>query len=157
MIVVAAKALKLRILGSSMTEPLLVEIVAYAPTAFYHCTHCEVAWRAAGVTNHIHDEQVSSSLPPDLAQEYAAISEWVRQLFREHCDRVAVKVVDAASLEGFFKMLRYGLHRPPAVIVARKARFGGGVADALAGAGQEIDRQLDAPRQERRGRLDSRL
>jgi hypothetical protein len=31
-----------------MERPLLVEIIAYAPTAFYHCTHCEVAWREMG-------------------------------------------------------------------------------------------------------------
>ena len=34
-----------------MTKPLLVEIIAYAPTAYYHCTHCEVAWREMGATN----------------------------------------------------------------------------------------------------------
>ena len=50
-----------------MVKTLLVEIIAYAPTAFYHCTHCEVAWRASGMTNAFHDEQVRSSLPGDLA------------------------------------------------------------------------------------------
>ena len=51
-----------------MKAPLLVEIVAYAPTAFYHCTHCEVAWREMGVSNRIHEEQTLNSLPADLAQ-----------------------------------------------------------------------------------------
>ena len=46
-----------------MAEPLLVEIVTYAPTAFYHCTHCEVAWHEAGMTHTLHTEQVASSLP----------------------------------------------------------------------------------------------
>ena len=41
-----------------MTKPLLVEIIAYAPTAYYHCTHCEVAWREMGATNRIHEEQM---------------------------------------------------------------------------------------------------
>ena len=26
-------------------KPLLVEIIAFAPTAYYHCMDCEVAWR----------------------------------------------------------------------------------------------------------------
>ena len=48
-----------------MSKPLQVEIIAYAPTAYYHCTHCEVAWREMGATNRIHQEQLSSSLPED--------------------------------------------------------------------------------------------
>ncbi len=120
-------------------EPLLVEVIAYAPTAYYHCTHCEVAWRSAGGSNHTHEEQVQSSLPEDLAREYQAVSDWVRELFRIHCDRVAVKVIDAASLEGFYKSLRYSVRRYPAVIVDRQLRFGGG---ALQDAEKEIARLL---------------
>jgi hypothetical protein len=99
-----------------MSKPLMVEIIAYAPTAFYHCTHCEVAWREMGASNNIHDEQVQSSLPPDLADDYQAISDWVRELFRLYCDQLLVKVIDAASLEGFVKSLRNGIHRYPAII-----------------------------------------
>lgn len=103
-----------------MSEPLMVEIIAYAPTAFYHCTHCEVAWREMGASNHIHDEQVQSSLPPDLADDYQAISDWVREVFRLYCDQLLVKVIDAASLEGFVKSLRNGIHRYPAIILEGK-------------------------------------
>ena len=124
-----------------MGYPLLVEIIAYAPTAFYHCTHCEVAWKEMGVSNHFHDEQVQSSLPVDLAQEYQAISDWVREVFRLHCDRVVVKVIDATSLEGFFKTFRYKAHQLPVVIIDQTIKFSGG---ALEQAGQEITRQLEA-------------
>lgn len=128
-----------------MSQPLLVEIVAYAPTAFYHCTHCEVAWRTAGVSNRLHDEQVAASLPPDLAADYGTISDWVRDLFGRHCDRIAVKVVDAASIEGVFKTLRHGLRRYPAVIVDRKARFAGALREVLAAAAAEVSRRLAQP------------
>ncbi|HEX9116564.1 MAG TPA: DUF1525 domain-containing protein [Anaerolineae bacterium] len=125
-----------------MAEPLLVEIVAYAPTAYYHCTHCEVAWREIGVTNHLHDEQVESSLPVELARDYQAVSDWVRDLFARQGDRVVVKVIDAASLEGVVKSLRYGVRRFPAIIVGREARFSGEAADALQGAAAEVDRRV---------------
>ncbi len=46
-----------------MSKPLLVEIIAYAPTAFYHCTHCEIAWREIGMSNQAHKEQLQNSLP----------------------------------------------------------------------------------------------
>jgi hypothetical protein len=123
-----------------MDEPLLVEIIAFAPTAFYHCSHCEVAWREMGASNRIHSEQVESSLPADLTSDYQAVSDWVREIFRVHCDRVVIKVIDAASVQGVIKSLRYGAHRFPAIIVDRRGRFLGRAA--LAQAADEIDRLL---------------
>jgi hypothetical protein len=123
-----------------MNEPLLVEVIAYAPTAYYHCTHCEVAWREMGKSNRVHEEQLESSLPEDLQREYLAVSDWVRELFRVHCDRLIVKVIDAASIEGVIKSLRYKARRYPAIIVNQRGRFLGG--DALARAADEIHRLL---------------
>ena len=123
-----------------MTKPLLVEIIAYAPTAYYHCTHCEVAWREMGVTNRIHEEQMESSLPQDLIQDYETVSAWVREMFRVHCDAILLKVIDAASVEGFYKSLRYNARRYPAVIVNRNARFIG--SEKLSSASEEIAHQL---------------
>jgi hypothetical protein len=120
--------------------PLLVEIIAYAPTAYYHCTHCEVAWREMGADNRIHEEQLASSLPEDLIKEYQMVSDWVRELFRVHCDAIVLKVIDAASVEGFYKSLRYNARRYPAVIVNRKARFLG--RQMLSAASEEIAHQL---------------
>jgi hypothetical protein len=60
-------------------------------------------------------------------------------MFKRYCDELVVKVVDAASLEGFFKALRYGARRFPAVIVAGEARFQDGDFEA---AGKEIERRL---------------
>jgi hypothetical protein len=125
-----------------LDAPLLVQILAYAPNAFYHCTHCEVAWREMGMDNHIHEEQTRNSLPPDLAQEYQRISDWVRELFKQHCDRVVVKVVDVASIEGFFKALRYGIHRYPAVIIEGKTRFNGSALEqASLAIAQRLERE----------------
>jgi hypothetical protein len=128
-----------------MNKPLLVEIIAYAPTAYYHCTHCEVAWREMGATNRIHEEQMESSLPKDLIEDYQKVSDWVREMFRVHCDAIILKVIDAASVEGVYKSLRYNARRYPAVIVNGvngKARFLG--SDKLPSASEEIANQLAA-------------
>jgi len=119
---------------------LLVEIIAYAPTAYYHCTHCEVAWREMGATNRVHEEQLESSLPEDLTREYEIVSNWVKDMFKEHCDAILLKVIDAASIEGFYKALKYNARRYPAVIVNRKARFLG--TEMLSAASAEIARQV---------------
>ena len=123
-----------------MSKTLLVEIIAYAPTAYYHCTHCEVAWREMGATNRIHEEQMLSSLPEDLVKEYKTVSNWVREMFRVHCDNILLKVIDAASIEGFYKSLKYNARHYPAVIVDGKSRFIG--SQMLPAAGEEIAHQL---------------
>lgn len=123
-----------------MSRPLVVEIIAYAPTAYYHCTHCEVAWREMGTTNRIHDEQISSSLPEDLIKEYGVVSEWVKEMFRIYCDRIVLKVIDAASIEGFYKSLKYNARHYPAVIVNGQSRFIG--RQMLPAASEEIAHQL---------------
>jgi hypothetical protein len=122
-------------------KPLLIEIVAYAPTAFYHCTHCEVVWHETGFSKGLHEEQVASALPSDMQQDYQAVSDWVRHLFKVHCDRVIVKVIDTTSIEGFWKSLRHGLRRYPAVIVDGRVKFSG--TDFAAAEG-EITRRLAA-------------
>jgi hypothetical protein len=122
-----------------MGEPLWIEIIAYAPTAYYHCMHCEVAWREIGVDNRIHDEQVSSSLPVELLHEYQSISDWVNEIFQRHGNLLIVKVIDAASPEGLLKSLRYRLKHYPSIIVDHQAQYTG---EKLLEAGKEIDRRL---------------
>jgi hypothetical protein len=53
---------------------------------------------------------------------------------------MVLKVIDAASVEGFYKSLRYNARRYPAVIVNRKARFAG--SEMLSSASEEIAHQL---------------
>jgi len=124
-----------------MTEPVQVEIVAYAPTAFYHCTHCEVVWKEVGFGKSLRQEQVASGLPEDLASDYQAASDWVKRLFATYGDRVVVRVIDAASVEGFVKSVRHGLRRFPATIVGGHRMIGDdfsradkAIAEQLAGA-----------------------
>jgi hypothetical protein len=93
-----------------------------------------------GADNRIHEEQVESSLPEDLMQEYRMVSDWVKDLFRVHCDAVLLKVIDAASIEGLYKSLRYNARRYPAVIVAGRSLFLG--TQMLSAASEEIAHQL---------------
>jgi hypothetical protein len=121
------------------TLPLLVEIVAYAPTAFFHCAHCEVAWQATGFDRGLRAEQARAGLPADLAADYQAVSDWVRSLLGRWGSRVAVKVIDAASIEGFWKTVRHGLRRYPAVLVAgRRCSAGPGFEAAEAAVAQQL-------------------
>ena len=76
-----------------------------------------MTWQLAGVGRKIHREQLDSGLPPDLAAEFHSLSEWAQGLPQRYGSRVTVRLVDAASIEGFFKSLFRRLHRYPAFVV----------------------------------------
>ena len=107
----------------SAQEPIRVEVLAYAPTAFFHCRHCELVWQQTGTGRALRQEQLASSLPDDLMRQYQQISDWVLKMAETYGSRLQFKVIDAASLEGWFKSLRYWVRRYPAVIVDGRTKF----------------------------------
>ena len=109
-------------------KPLTVEVIAYAPTQFFHCTHCEVLFQEADVkgVKKFHADAVETSMPPDMMQEYRNLSDWVLGAVERYNGRVVFKIIDAASMEGLLKSVRYGVRKFPAVIVNGKAKQTGG-------------------------------
>lgn len=121
--------------------PVRVEIITYTPTRFYHCLHCEVVWHQVGHGPKIHAEQDQTALPDDLRRDYQVLSDWVRGLYARYGGALEVTVVDAASVEGVLKALRYGTRRFPAIVIAGRERIAGG---DLAAAEAAIERHLAA-------------
>jgi hypothetical protein len=122
-------------------RPIHVDVLTYAPTVFTHCQHCEVAFGQAGIGERLHREQARESLPQDLRSEFASVAEWVHELVSRHGPRIDVRVIDAASIRGFWTSLRYGTRRYPAVIVERDDRY---VGVDLPLAEAEIERRVAA-------------
>jgi hypothetical protein len=118
-------------------KPLTVEVITYAPTVFYHCQHCEVAFQEMGIGERLRRAEAAQALPDDLAREFQAWSDWIHRLLERHGSRVRVKVVDAASIEGVIESLRHRVGRYPAVIVDGSEKRRGSDFEAL-------DRVIDA-------------
>ncbi len=106
-------------------KPIMVEVLAHAPTAYYHCLHCEFVWHGVGIGQSVHREQLDSSLPGELQAEYNELVRGIRRLVEKYCGRVVVKVVDATSLEGVWKSLKYGARRLPVFVVDGRDRVVG--------------------------------
>ncbi len=98
-------------------KPIVIEVLVYAPTMFFHCQHCEFVWQQTDGSPRFHEEQVESSIPEDLKQEYQRLSDWVLDVAEDYKSRVVFKIIDAASIEGVFKSLRYRVRRFPAMVV----------------------------------------
>jgi hypothetical protein len=106
-------------------KPVSIQVITYAPTAFYHCQHCELAFREVGVGERLRRRDAAEALPDDLIREFQAVSDWVHAVLQRHGGRVRVDVLDAASIRGFLTSLRHRVGRYPAVIVdGRDKRIG---------------------------------
>jgi hypothetical protein len=142
--------------------PVTVEVLTYAPTVFYHCQHCEMVFQRAGIGDRVHREQAKEALPDDLRAEFDELSHWVHDTVDRFGDRIRIKIVDAASIEGFLKSLRHRIGRYPTVVIDGKEKIVGkdyarlqAVLEARLGpenqppmaAGKEVFEQSDGPRQ----------
>ena len=119
-------------------QPVSVRVITYAPTVFRHCQHCEVAFEGMGLGERIHRAEARDSLPDDLAAEFQQVSDWVHGLLRRHAGRVAISVIDAASIEGVWASIRHRVRRYPAVIVGDTEKRSGTTDFA------ELDAMVDA-------------
>jgi hypothetical protein len=107
---------------TSPRKPVTIEVLVYAPVAFFHCMHCELIWRESGARTRDRHEQLETSLPADLQVQYQRLSDWVREMVEAHGPRLRFRIVDAVSVEGWFKSLRYRVRRYPAVIMDGKVK-----------------------------------
>jgi hypothetical protein len=124
-------------------KPVTVQVITYAPTVFYHCQHCELTFQEMGIGEKLRRAEAAEALPDDLARDYQVLSDWVHGLLERHGRGLRVRVIDAASIEGFIASLRHRVSRYPAVIVdGRDKRIGSDFAalDPL------IDRALGGDR-----------
>ena len=99
-------------------EPVTIEVITYAPTAYYHCQHCEIAFQEMGIGERLRRQEAAESLPDDLSAEFQELSDWVHATLVRHGGAVRVRVVDAASVEGVLESMRHRVYRYPAFIVA---------------------------------------
>ena len=70
-----------------------------------------------GLRQKVQREMLESGLPEDLKDEFHQLSEWARTLPAKFGGRVYVRLIDAASIEGFFKCLVRRFARYPAFTV----------------------------------------
>ncbi len=70
-----------------------------------------------GLRQKVQREMMDSALPEDLKAAFHDLSEWAHTLPGKFDNRVSVRLVDAASIEGFYKSLIRRFRRYPAFAV----------------------------------------
>jgi hypothetical protein len=67
-----------------------------------------------GLRQKVQREMTETGLPDDLKREFHGLSEWAHTLPSKFGERVSLRLIDAASIEGFFKSLWGRFNRYPA-------------------------------------------
>jgi hypothetical protein len=93
-------------------------------TFFDHCRHCEVIFDQAGLDRKFHQKEMDE-YPSDLKEEYAKLSDWIRELTRLYKHRLLIKLIDVQSPLGIYRSLRYWIRTYPTFIIEGKETYTG--------------------------------
>jgi hypothetical protein len=77
-----------------------------------------------GIRQKVQREMADTGLPDDLKREFHELSEWAYTLPEKFGQRIQLRLIDAASIEGFFKSLFRRFHRYPAFTVGSRRYVG---------------------------------
>ncbi len=69
------------------------------------------------------DNQDLNEYPEDLKEDYLFLSGWVKELARRYGENILIRVVDAQSLQGFYKSIRYRIFRYPGFVINKRQTY----------------------------------
>ena len=105
-------------------KPILLEVVARVMTSFDQCRRCKILFDQTGLNQKIQQKEIDE-YPPDLREENRKLSDWMRELNRLYRHRLSIRLIDAPSLLGIYKSLRYRIRTYPTFIVEKKETYVG--------------------------------
>jgi len=103
----------------SIMKPISVEVVTNLLTVFGHCSRCDLIFTESGFEDQVNNEALAE-YPKDLREELHQLSDWIRELTRLYKHRIRIRIIDAKSLPGIYKSIRYRFRKYPAFIVNRE-------------------------------------
>jgi hypothetical protein len=111
-------------LSTPPPNPVLLEVLAHIPTDFFHCSHCERFFDAAGIGTPVHRE-IQADYPPEVLDEAGRLAMWLQDLLAQYGEQLCIHIIDPQSPEGLFKSLRYWVRRYPTFIIDRRTKYTG--------------------------------
>jgi len=101
---------------SPASKPVQLQVLAYMPSEWRHCSHCERLFEAVDIGAQVRRE-MRVGYPPGMLEQAERLALWLQELSALYGQRLQIRVVDPQSLEGFALSLRYWLRRYPAFVL----------------------------------------
>jgi hypothetical protein len=111
-------------------NPVLLEVVFPVPALYGLCPSCEFFSEEADLRTP-KNRQDLNEYPEELKADYLFLSDWIRELAQRYGPRLSIKVIDAQSLQGLYKSIRFAVRRYPAFIIDRREKYSGKNKDDL--------------------------
>jgi hypothetical protein len=107
-----------------------VEVIAPLVSGVKHCQHCTPFMDDAGLSDRINRDELNS-VPAEMWQEYARLSQLVRDLSARFGPRLQITLIDPHTPMGLWKSLRHWVRRYPTFIVNGRSKYAGWDSSAL--------------------------
>jgi hypothetical protein len=101
-----------------------LEVIALLISGAKHCSHCQNFFDDAGISQQVQQEQLNS-YPEEMWQDYARLSQMVRDLSARYGDQLRIILIDPHSPLGLWKSLRHWVRTYPTFIVNGQAKYTG--------------------------------
>ncbi|MBI4573894.1 MAG: hypothetical protein HY713_11505 [candidate division NC10 bacterium] len=114
-----------------------VEVIAPLISGATHCQHCENFLDDVGISQRVQEEELKS-YPEEMWQDYARLSQMVRDLTARYGNQLRITLIDPHTPMGLWKSVRHWVRSYPTFIVNGQAKYAGwdlGSLDCLLRAG----------------------
>src|SRR5512138_1405863 len=105
-------------------ERVTLEVIAPLISGAKHCSYCQVFLEDAGIDERVQREEFDS-VPEEMWQEYARLSQLVRDLAQRYGAQLTISLIDPQSPMGLWKSVWHWVRRYPAFIVNGRAKYVG--------------------------------
>ena len=105
-------------------KPILLEVISVVPAVYGLCPSCEFFSDEADLKEQ-RDKEDLNAYPEHVKEEYLFLSEWIRELVQKYRQQILIKLIDAQSLQGFYKSARFFIKKYPTFIINHHGKYSG--------------------------------
>lgn len=101
-----------------------LEVIAPLISGAKHCSHCQSFFDDAGISQRVLEEELNA-YPEEMWQDYARLSQMVRDLSTRYGNQLRIILIDPHSPMGLWKSVRHWVRTYPTFIVNGQAKYTG--------------------------------
>lgn len=111
-------------------NPVYVEVVSKVLTVFQQRLAFDAVLDNSKLRKTYNDREINE-YPDEIKEEMLKLSDWIRELTDTYRHRLVIRLIDAQSLLGLYKSIRWRFRKTPTFIIAGRETYTGWDKEAL--------------------------